>query len=115
MENRLKQLRKENSYTLDQFSEISGINVETLGRCENGEAELPIKIWVLLATLFRVDTAYLIGVSNVRNLDKIIKRLYRTLDFVELEQNLLDHPNRLLKVVHYDLMGSIAALRGRNF
>lgn len=59
--NRIKELRKRKGLTLDDMSELTGINRATLNRYENGKSEPKLNTWVDLANYFGVSVGYLQG------------------------------------------------------
>ena len=61
---RLKELRKENGYTIESFAEVVGIAKSTLGYYEN-EKRLPdIEILTRIADALNVNADYLLGRTN---------------------------------------------------
>lgn len=62
---RLRDIRKENGYTQEEFSEIMGVSLNFYGKIERGESSLSIEKMVLLHDKFNVDLNYLLtGVKN---------------------------------------------------
>lgn len=71
MLNRLKELRKENNYTLDDIEKLTGINRGTYSNYENGNTEPKLKTWKKLANFFDVPVSYLQGIDIDDYLDKV--------------------------------------------
>ena len=63
--NRIKKLRKEKGYSLNEVAEHIGVTPMTISRYENGKREPKLKIWKKLADFFNVSVPYLQGVSNL--------------------------------------------------
>ena len=61
---RLKELRKANGYTIEQFADMVGISKSTLGYYENDKRMPDIEILVRLADTLNVNADYLIGRTN---------------------------------------------------
>ncbi|WP_312399004.1 helix-turn-helix domain-containing protein [Leuconostoc lactis] len=71
MDNRIKQLRLENGYSIRSLAEAlteSGFKITsmTISRYERGEREPKISTWEKLATFFNVSTSYIQGLTDVR-------------------------------------------------
>lgn len=62
--NRLKELREEKGWTLDDVENITGIKRGTFNNYENGETEPTLNVWKMLADYFHVTPQYLVGWSN---------------------------------------------------
>ena len=58
---RLKELRKANGYTIEQFADMVGISKSTLGYYENDKRMPDIKILSRIADTLNVNADYLIG------------------------------------------------------
>lgn len=63
--NRLKELRKERGYTLNDIESATGIKRGTYNNYENGKTEPKLETWKKLADYFGVDVGYLQGVTNL--------------------------------------------------
>lgn len=63
--NRLKELRKERGYTLNDIERDTGIKRGTYNNYENGKTEPKLETWVQLANYFDVDVGYLQGITNL--------------------------------------------------
>ena len=61
---RLRELRKENGYTIDQFADMVGISKSTLGYYENDKRMPDIEILARIANVLNVNADYLIGRTN---------------------------------------------------
>ena len=61
---RLKELRKANGYTIEQFADMVGISKSTLGYYENDKRMPDIKILSRIADTLNVHADYLIGRTN---------------------------------------------------
>ncbi|WP_288646781.1 helix-turn-helix domain-containing protein [uncultured Lactobacillus sp.] len=61
--NRLKELRKNKNYTLDDIEELTGIKRGTYSNYENGKTEPKLKTWQKLADFFGVSVPYLQGIK----------------------------------------------------
>lgn len=61
---RLKELRKANGYTIEQFADMVGISKSTLGYYENDNRMPDIEILVRIADTLNVNADYLIGRTN---------------------------------------------------
>ena len=61
---RLKELRKANGYTIEQFADMVGISKSTLGYYENDKRMPDIKILARIADTLNVNADYLIGRTN---------------------------------------------------
>lgn len=62
--NRLRELRKERSLTLEQLGKHTNLTKATLSRWENNRAEIKAPELVLLAKYFGVTTDYLLGLED---------------------------------------------------
>ena len=61
---RLKELRKANGYTIEQFADMVGISKSTLGYYENDKRMPDIEILARIADTLNVTADYLIGRTN---------------------------------------------------
>ena len=61
---RLKELRKSNGYTIEQFADMVGISKSTLGYYENDKRMPDIEILARIADTLNVNADYLIGRTN---------------------------------------------------
>ena len=60
---RLKELRKEHGYTIEQFADMVGISKSTLGYYENDKRMPDIEILARIANVLNVSADYLIGTT----------------------------------------------------
>lgn len=63
--NRIKELRKQNHYTLQNVADAVGVSNGTVANYENGKREPKLAMWQKLADFFDVDMGYLQGVSTM--------------------------------------------------
>ena len=61
---RLKELRKANGYTIEQFAEAVGISKSSVGYYENNNRMPDIEILSRIADVLNVSADYLIGKTN---------------------------------------------------
>ena len=61
---RLKELRKANGYTIEQFAELVGIAKSTLGYYENANRLPDVEVLARIADALNVSADYLIGRTN---------------------------------------------------
>ena len=61
---RLRELRKENGYTIEQFADMVGISKSTLGYYENDKRMPDIEILARISNVLNVNADYLIGRTN---------------------------------------------------
>ena len=61
---RLRELRKANGYTIEQFADMVGISKSTLGYYENDKRMPDIEILARIADTLNVNADYLIGRTN---------------------------------------------------
>ncbi|UUE18555.1 helix-turn-helix domain-containing protein [Leuconostoc mesenteroides] len=64
--NRLKDLRIQQSKTLNEVGNFLGVTKTALNRYEKGVREPKLQAWEKLANYFDVDPEYLVGWSDVR-------------------------------------------------
>ena len=65
MKNRIKQLRTNHNYTLDDMEEKTGIKRGTYSNYENGKTEPKLETWQKLADYFNVSVPYLQGYAEI--------------------------------------------------
>ncbi|MDF8372103.1 helix-turn-helix domain-containing protein [Weissella paramesenteroides] len=63
--NRIKELRKQNHYTLQNVADAVGVSNGTVANYENGKREPKLATWKKLADFFDVDVGYLQGMSTM--------------------------------------------------
>ena len=66
---RLRQLRKDKNLRQEQVAKLIGVNKSAISTYENNTRQPSFDILVRLATLYRVSTDYLLGMTNIRSLD----------------------------------------------
>ena len=64
MQNRLKELRKKNHYTLDDIERLTGINRGTYSNYENEHTEPKFATWKKLSDFYDVTVPYLQGIKE---------------------------------------------------
>lgn len=68
--NRIKQLREKNNFTLKEVATNAGIDFTTLSKYENGIVKTgKAETWEKLADYFGVPVSYLMGLSNSKYID----------------------------------------------
>ena len=66
---RLRQLRLDKNLRQEQVAKLIGVNKSAISTYENNTRQPSFDILVRLATLYRVSTDYLLGMTNIRYLD----------------------------------------------
>lgn len=66
---RLRQLRLDKNLRQEQVAKLIGVNKSAISTYENNIRQPSFDILVRLATLYRVSTDYLLGMTNIRSLD----------------------------------------------
>ena len=66
---RLRQLRLDKNLRQEQVAKLLGVNNSAISTYENNTRQPSFDILVRLATLYRVSTDYLLGMTNIRSLD----------------------------------------------
>jgi transcriptional regulator with XRE-family HTH domain len=66
---RLRQLRLDKNLRQEQVAKLIGVNKSAISTYENNTRQPSFDILVRLATLYRVSTDYLLGMTNIRSLD----------------------------------------------
>lgn len=77
---RLKQLRKENSITQEDLAVLLKVSKSSIGMYETGKRVPELATLEAIADYFNVDMDYLMGKSNIRNKDAIIRQFETTVD-----------------------------------
>lgn len=72
MGNRIKDLRLEKGLSQRKLSDETGVSQQALSLYEKGERNPKIETWQKLANYFDVSVSYLQGVSDIKNLNKIL-------------------------------------------
>lgn len=83
---RLRDLRLKNNLRQEQVAKLIGVNPNAISTYENDTRQPSFEILVRLATLYRVSTDYLLGITNRKSCD--LSGL--TEDEVELITNLVE-------------------------
>lgn len=66
---RLKEIRKDNKYTQEQFSEKLNMSLNFYGKIERGESRLSIEKLILLNDLFNIDINFLLTGTSSNAMD----------------------------------------------
>lgn len=69
--NRLKLLREENKLSQADIGKILNITSQAVGLYENGKRDIPTEILKKLSEYYNVSVDYLLGNSDIRNIDEI--------------------------------------------
>ena len=95
---RLKELRKANGYTIEQFAEAVGISKSTVGYYENNNRMPDIEILSRIADVLNVSADYLIGKTNTTAMRGKMKTVC---DFTGLSDTAADYLVQLVKNKDY--------------
>lgn len=95
---RLKELRKANGYTIEQFADMVGISKSTLGYYENDKRMPDIEILARIADTLNVNADYLIGRTNTTALKGKMKTVC---EFTGLSDNAAEYLAQLVKNKNY--------------
>ncbi len=95
---RLKELRKANGYTIEQFADMVGISKSTLGYYENDKRMPDIEILVRIADTLNVNADYLIGRTNTTALKGKMKTVC---EFTGLSDSAAEYLAQLVKDKDY--------------
>ena len=101
---RLKELRKANGYTIEQFANMVGISKSTLGYYENDKRMPDIEILARIADTLNVNADYLIGRTNTTALKGKMKTVC---EFTGLSDSAAEFLARLVKDKDYAKMSII--------
>ena len=101
---RLKELRKSNGYTIEQFADMVGISKSTLGYYENDKRMPDIEILARIADTLNVNADYLIGRTNTTALKGKMKTVC---EFTGLSDSAAEFLARLVKDKDYAKMSII--------
>lgn len=69
--NRIKQLREERELYQSDIAKFLGVSITAITYYENEKRDLPTNVLKKLADYFGVSTDYLLGKSDIRNLEKL--------------------------------------------
>lgn len=64
---RIRELRKENSLTQKKIADLLHVGQRTYADYESGKTRLPIDSLIILANYYNVSLDYITGVSNIKN------------------------------------------------
>lgn len=95
---RLKELRKANGYTIEQFADMVGISKSTLGYYENDKRMPDIEILSRIADTLNVNADYLIGRTNTTTLKGKMKTVC---EFTGLSDSAAEYLAQLVKDKDY--------------
>ena len=95
---RLKELRKANGYTIEQFADMVGISKSTLGYYENDKRMPDIEILSRIADTLNVNADYLIGRTNTTALKGKMKTVC---EFTGLSDSAAEYLAQLVKDKDY--------------
>ena len=104
---RLRELRKENGYTIDQFADMVGISKSTLGYYENDKRMPDIEILARIANVLNVNADYLIGRTNTTAQKGKMKTVC---EFTGLSDKAAEYLSELVKDKDYAKMSIIIHL-----
>ena len=101
---RLKELRKANGYTIEQFADMVGIAKSTLGYYENDKRLPDIEILARIADTLNVQADYLLGRTNTTAMKGKMKTVC---EFTGLSDTAADYLAQLVKEKDYGKLGVI--------
>ena len=101
---RLKELRKANGYTIEQFAYMVGISKSTLGYYENDKRMPDIEILARIADTLNVNADYLIGRTNTTAQKGKMKTVC---EFTGLSDSAADYLAELVKDKDYEKLSII--------
>ena len=101
---RLKELRKANGYTIEQFADMVGISKSTLGYYENGKRMPDIEILARIADTLNVNADYLIGRTNTTALKGKMKTVC---EFTGLSDCAVEYLSELVQNKDYEKLSVI--------
>ena len=101
---RLKELRKANGYTIEQFADMVGISKSTLGYYENDKRMPDIEILSRIADTLNVNADYLIGRTNTTALKGKMKTVC---EFTGLSDRAAEYLSELVKDKDYGKLSII--------
>ena len=101
---RLKELRKANGYTIEQFADMVGISKSTLGYYENDKRMPDIEILARIANVLNVNADYLIGRTNTTALKGKMKTVC---EFTGLSDCAVEYLSELVKNKDYEKLSII--------
>ena len=101
---RLRELRKENGYTIEQFADMVGISKSTLGYYENDKRMPDIEILARIANVLNVNADYLIGRTNTTAQKGKMKTVC---DFTGLSDQAAEYLSELVENRDYEKLSVI--------
>ena len=101
---RLKELRKANGYTIEQFAEAVGISKSSVGYYENNNRMPDIEILSRIADVLNVSADYLIGKTNTTATKGKTKTVC---DFTGLSDTAVEYLAELVKNKRFDRIAVI--------
>lgn len=101
---RLKELRKANGYTIEQFADIVGIAKSSVGYYENAKRLPDIEILTRIADVLNVSADYLIGKTNTTAQKGKMKTVC---DFTGLSDSTAEYLVQLVKDRDYEKLAVI--------
>lgn len=94
MNNKLKELRKNNGLTLNELSKGTGIAVSTLSQMENGDRKINMDHAKTLSNYFKVTIDFLSGeTSNDEYLSKIFSTKFEFANYTKILQGIYADKN----------------------
>lgn len=101
---RLKELRKANGYTIEQFAKKAGIAKSSVGYYENAKRLPDVEILTRIADVLNVSADYLIGKTNTAAQKGKMKTVC---DFTGLSDNAAEYLVQLVKDRDYEKLAVI--------
>ena len=101
---RLKELRKSNGHTIEQFADMVGISKSTLGYYENDKRMPDIEILARIADTLNVNADYLIGRTNTTALKGKMKTVC---EFTGLSDCAVEYLSELVQNKDYEKLSVI--------
>lgn len=100
--NRIKQLRNEKDIKQEVLAKLLGLEVAGISKLETGRVPLKDEYIIKLAEYFEVSTDYLLGNSNIRNLEELKKVQFANaggLDTTDLDEDDLEELQRQIDYI----------------
>lgn len=109
---RIKRLREDNNMKQKELAKMLKVSSATMSYYESNEKEIPFRIIVQIADIFKVDINYLAGINNLAATQKQeIKLSNEELKFLlllretESFRKYIDNPENFVKMIELKLMG----------
>lgn len=100
MSNRIKELRLEKGLSQRKLAEETGISQQSLSFYEKGDRNPKIETWQKLADYFGVSVSYLQGVSDIKNLNKILSSPDVTFkDWIDVATQATEDDNQKIRTI----------------